>query len=54
MIVNEILKKFVTKNLKDQLDGKKYLFNELKKLKLQYLDGYANFIHVNLGNKKYS
>ena len=54
MIVNEILKKnsYVTKNLKDQLDGKKYLFNELKKLKLQYLDGYANFIHVNLGNKK--
>lgn len=54
MIVNEILKKnsYVIKNLKDQLEGKKYLFNELKKLKLRYLDGYANFIHINLGNKK--
>ena len=53
MIVNEILKKnsFVSKNLKEQLDGKKYLLTELKKLKLQYLDGYANFIHINLGNR---
>ena len=54
MIVNEILKNnsYVSKNLKDQLDGKKYLFKELKKLKLQYLDGYANFVHINLGDKK--
>ncbi|MDA7715349.1 histidinol-phosphate aminotransferase family protein [Pelagibacteraceae bacterium] len=54
MIASEILKKniFVVKNLKDQLDGKKYLIKELKKLKIHYLDGHANFIHINLGNKK--
>lgn len=54
MIVNEILKKdsFVIKNLKDQLDGKKYLLKELKELKLQFLDGHANFIYINLGDKK--
>ena len=54
MIVSEILKKntFIIKNLKEQLRGKKYLLKELKKLKLQYLDGHANFIHINLGEKK--
>ena len=54
MIVNEILKKdvFVNKNLNAQLEGKKYLIKEVKKMKLQYLDGNANFIHIDLGNKK--
>lgn len=54
LIANEILKKnsFVAKNLKDQLYGKKYLIKQLKKLKIQYIDGHANFIHINLGNKK--
>ena len=54
MIVNEILKKdvFVNKNLNAQLEGKKYLIKEVKKMKLQYLDGNANFIHIDLGSKK--
>ena len=54
MVVNEILKNnsLVTTNLKNHINGKKYLFKELDKLKLQYLDGYANFVHINLGNKK--
>lgn len=33
-------------------EGKKYFHNELKKMKIQYLKTYANFIHVNLKNKK--
>ncbi len=54
MIVNEILKKniFISKNLNEQMIGKRYLIEEIKKLKLRYLDGHANFIHIDLKNKK--
>ena len=54
MIVNEILKdnRYLNKNLKDQLIGKKYFINELKKLKIDYLSGHANFIYVDFQKKK--
>ena len=54
MIVNEILQndKYLKKNLKDQLEGKKYFLSELRKLKIKYLDGYANFIYVDFKKKR--
>jgi histidinol-phosphate aminotransferase len=54
MIANEILKdnKYFNKNLNDQLSGKKYFLNELRKLKINYLDGYANFVYVDFQKKK--
>ena len=38
--------------IKEVLDGKNYFQKELDKLNLKYLDTKANFIHVNLKNKK--
>lgn len=54
LIANEVLKdgKYLKKNLQDQLNGKKYLINKLNKLNIKYLDGHANFIHVDLKRKK--
>ena len=38
--------------IKEVMDGKNYFQKELYKLNLEYLDTNANFIHVNLRNKK--
>ncbi len=38
--------------IKEVMDGKNYFQKELHKLNLEYLDTNANFIHVNLRNKK--
>ena len=43
-----IEKKYISETNK----GKIYFQNELKKIKIQYLKTFANFIHINLKNKK--
>lgn len=60
--INSIACKIIEKFLKNSLiekkyiaktnQGKKYFQNELKKMKIEYLKTYANFIHINLKNKK--
>tara|TARA_X000000950_G_scaffold289404_1_gene412978 strand:- start:46211 stop:47272 length:1062 start_codon:yes stop_codon:yes gene_type:complete len=45
--------KIVKNNLKNQLIGKNFLVKELKKLKYEYIETHANFIHINL-NKNYN
>ena len=54
LAVQEILKRssVVTKYVEEQLTAKRYLLNQLKKRKIRYLDGYANFIYVDFKNKK--
>ena len=44
--------KLVKKYVSDQLNAKQYLIKQLKQKKINYLDGYANFIYVDFKNKK--
>ncbi len=54
LAVQEILKrtKLVKKYVSDQLNAKQYLIKQLKQKKINYLDGYANFIYVDFKDKK--
>ena len=53
-IIEKFLKNFSIerKYISETNAGKKYFQKELKKIKVQYLKTYANFIHINLKNKK--
>jgi histidinol-phosphate aminotransferase len=45
-------KKIVKNHIKSVLEAKKFVISELKKLRIKFIDTYANFLHINLGNKK--
>ncbi len=55
-ILNEIFTKkgmkVVNNSVKLLNDGKKYFINELKKMNLEYILSYGNFVHVDLGENK--
>jgi histidinol-phosphate aminotransferase len=53
-VVNYLLNnKKISKNyISETIKGKKYFEEELKKLKIPFLKTYANFIHIDLKNKK--
>jgi len=53
IIATELLKneQLVKKYLKETNEGKKYLISELKILNINYLNTYANFLHIDLKKK---
>ena len=42
-------KSIVKKHIKELVKGKEYLKGELKKINMNYIETYGNFIHINLG-----
>ena len=54
LIVTELLKneQLVKKYLRETSEGKKYLISKLKDLNFSFLKTYANFLHINFGNKR--
>jgi histidinol-phosphate aminotransferase len=45
-------KEIVKNHIRNLLIGKDFLIGELKKIKVKYIDTYANFFHIYLGSKK--
>lgn len=55
-VLNEIFTKkgmkIINNSLKLLNEGKRYFLKELKKMNLEYISSYGNFVHVNLGQNK--